>query len=221
MKKIDARMDEIIRRSEEMKRQQRRRRKMVLAAIPVTLCSVLCVGVFLSSLSGGRSGETNGMSLMQQEPGAQKLPDRDGAVVPGNNLTPEMQTQSNHSMIQSVTALQIMGKGVEKAIDTPEIIADVSALLRRITQPTPNFSMDDTPDSGRGDRPGDRTYGETTAEKNQSRDFYILSLLNADGIVCQYRLNGSVLTQIATGETDFLMDDDAAALYGLLGIPME
>ena len=74
MKNFDARMDEIIRRSEEMKRLQRRRKKNGLVLIPVALCAVLCLTVILPGIptdayvsNGGAAGGMPGRGETPEE----------------------------------------------------------------------------------------------------------------------------------------------------------
>lgn len=221
MKNFDARMEEILRRSEELKREKRQRRKLVLTVIPVTLCCAACLGAVLLSLPSGRSGENGGA------PGGWQTMDKtdrlDGieAAVPGNNQMPEMYTENSFSMGQNVAAIHITGKGMDRFTDDPAVIAEVCSLLMRATASTPNYSTAGSDVPGRGEDPEAGTDGETTVGKTQSKDFYILSFVDSEGNTRQYRLNQSVLTQIATGETDFLMGDDLTELYGLLGLPVE
>lgn len=220
MKNLDARLAEIRRRSEELEREKQQRRKLALTVIPVTLCCVVCLGAVVLSLPGGRAGETGGANGGLPAP---ELSDRfDGTSIGiPVGTPPEMYAENSFSMAQNVAAIHITGKGMDRVTEDPTVIAEICAVMARATASTPNYSTAGSDVSGRGEDPEAGTDGETTVGKTQPKDFYILSFVDLEGNTCQYRLNRSVLTQIATGETDFLMGDDLTELYTLLGLPVE
>lgn len=215
MRNFDARMEEILRRGEELKKVQNRRKKRLLTVIPVALCCVLCLGVF-PLLKGGSSGQTGGTNGGSTTP---EHSDRFDSLSVGIPITEpeENAPESSYGMAQPVDAIHITGKGMNRLTEDPAVIAEVCALLTRVTAATPNFSIASSHLSGSGDDP--TSDGDATIGKTQTQEGYILSLVDAQGNTCQYRLNQSVLTRIDTGETDFLREDDLTELYGLLGIP--
>lgn len=204
MRDFEARLEEIRRRSEALKKKERRRRKLWLAVIPTALCAAICLTALLPGWQ--RSQETH------KDP---------GDAIADMEQAPEMHMDHYSATTSSVTAIQITGKGVDKHIDDPTVVARVCQLLETVTEPTPNFSMAGVPTGGAGEVYGDGRGQQGTTGKSQSKDHYIVAFLDADGVIREYRLNKSVLTALATGETDFLGEDDLAQLYGLLNLPVE
>ena len=204
MRDFEARLEEIRRRSEVFKKKERRRRKLWLAVIPAALCAALCVTALLPGWL--RSQE------MLKDP---------GDAIADMEQAQEMHMEQYSASTQTVTAIQITGKGVDKRIDDPAVIAQVCRLVEAVTEPAPNFSMAGVPTGGAGEVYGDGRGQQGTTGKSQSKDHYILTFLDADGVIREYRLNKSVLTSLATGETDFLGEKDLAQLYGLLDLPAE
>lgn len=203
MSDFSERLEEIRRRSEELKDKERQRRRRMLALIPAVLCAAICVIACLPGQS------------------AQKIPKEPGDGMADMERPPEMQMENYSASIQSVVSIQITGKGVDKQIHDPAVIAKVCLLLDAVTEPTPSFSNAGIPTGGTGTVYGDDRGQQDTAGKTQSADHYTVVVLNANGVDCTYRLDKSVLTELTTGETDFLMEDDLAQLYALLDLPTE
>ena len=205
MRSFDERMDEIRRRSEIMlKMQQRNRRGMLLTVIPAVLCAVICLAAI--------------------QPGSKRS--QDSLTDPCDTIAdieqaPEMHMENYSASIQSITAIQVTGKGVDKCIDDPTVLKKVCRLFDAVTESTPNFSTAGAPTGGTGEVYGDGRGKNDADGKAQSQDHYILAFSDGNGIVRQYRLNNTVLTELTTGETDFLRKDDLMQLSGLLGLSAE
>ncbi|MBQ9838188.1 MAG: hypothetical protein IJO56_01635 [Oscillospiraceae bacterium] len=205
MKNFDARMDEIIRRSEEMKRLQRRRKKIGLALLPVALCAVLCLTVILPGIPTDAYVSNGGAA----------------GGMPGRGETPEGYTESYSGVGTSITQIRITGKGLDRTVSDPAVIDQICALWGKGTASTPNFSISGATVGGTGQNSTDGATVDIDGGKSSPKDFYIVSFTDIDGTVRKYKLNESVLTELSTGETDFLMGEEQEELYGLLGLPLE
>ena len=210
MRNFDQRMDEIRRRSEELKLKQRKRRKLALTVIPLALCLVLCLGVLLPevypSLEDGVSIEANG--------GMPGRGESSGAMNP----------EQSAGTALSVERIEITGKGLDRTVSDPAVIAQICALWDKGTASTPNFSISGAPLGGAGQDPTGVHDGYSVDiynGKSSPKDCYIVAFTDIDGSVRKYKLNESVLTELSTGETDFLSEDELTKLYGLLGLPQE
>ena len=215
MKNFDARMEEILRRSEEMKKMQQRRKKLLLTTIPVALCCVLCLGVF-PFWEGGRTGETGGANGGMAAPEHSERHDCITVVIPAQTVSPEMSNENNYS--QNTTGFQVRGNEQNQTFDNPALIESLRTMLARLTAPDPNSSTSGAPVGGAGSEPGD---GETTVGKTQPKEGYILSFSDDLGVLYQYRLHKNQLTDLSTGATKILSEQDATVLYNMLGVPME
>lgn len=203
MMDFDARLEEIRRRSEHLKRKERRRRGMLLTVIPAALCAVICIGM-----------------IMPKQP-AKEIGTDPGNAVADMEQAPEMHVENYSASIQSVTAIQVTGKGVDKCIDDPKVVEMVCLLFDIVTDSTPNFSIAGAPTGGTGEVDTDGRGQQGTTGKTQSKDHFILAFLDGSGVIREYRLSKSVLTELTTGKTNFLQEDDLAQLYELLHISPE
>lgn len=204
MSDFDARLGEIRRRSEALKKKERHRRRIVLTAIPAVLCAAICVNAIMPGLQHAKETLTD-----------------PGDCIADMEQAPEMYSENYSASTRPVAAIQITGRGVDKQIDDPMVIAKVCQLLETVTQPAPNFSIAGVPTGGAGENYWDGRGQQGTTGKTQSKDHYTLAFLDGNGVIREYRLNKSVLTELTTGETDFLWEDDLAQLYGLLGLEVE
>ena len=205
MKNFDARMDEIIRRSEELKEKERRRKKLLLTAIPAALCVVCCLFLIVPELdrsteSGGRGSANDGVYDVYEQ---------------------EMQMESYSGSSADITRISITGKGLDRTVSDPAAVARTCHTWAQLTARTPNFSVAGSGQDGAdqdpmGNEPQKGEYGKTSPE-----DHYIVSFLGADGIARQYKLNQNVLTELSTGESDFLTEDELTRLYLLLDLPVD
>ena len=212
MNNFDARMEEILRRSEEMKKMQQRRKKLLLTTIPVALCCVLCLGVF-PFLEGGSSGETG--SANSGIPALEDSDRLDGVFleIPGQTQTPEMYNENYYS--QHTMGFQVRGNEQDKTLDNAALIEALRTMLAHLTAADPYAGA---PVGGAGSEP---SAGETTVGKAQPKEGYILSFSDNQGVLCQYHLYKNQLTDLFTGATKILAEQDATVLYNMLGVPME
>lgn len=206
MMDLNARLEEIRRRSEAMKEARRQRRQLALRVIPLVLCLVLCMGlmmpVLFSSASTDHTGGANG-----------GMPDR-GHLTEGE---PEHFAGTSYT----VTGIHITGKGVDRTIYSPATIARICAKWEQVTAPTPNFSIAGSPTDGLGRVPAQGDPQESYNGKGSPADHYIITFTQSDDSVRSFKLNGIVLTELSTGLSDFLTEYDLQELYGLLGLPVE
>lgn len=205
MKDFDARLEEIRRRSEALKKAQQHRRKWAIAVMVSVFITVICAGAFLPGLQTAGEVQNGGTA-----DGISEAPQ-----------SPERGFEESHSTVHPVTGIRITGKGTDKTIDDPAVIGKVCTMWDKVTAPTPQFSLGSAPIGGTGEDPGDPDREDNYTGKTSSTDYYIVSFLDAEGIARQYRLNQSVLTELTTGETDFLAGDDLSELYKLLALPIE
>ena len=212
MKNFDVRMKEILRRSEEMKKMQQRRKKLLLTTIPVALCCVLCLGVF-PFLEGGRTGETGGANGGMAAPEHSERHDCITVVIPAQTVSPEMHNENNYS--QNTTGFQVRGNEQNQTFDNPAMIEALRTMLVHLTADDPYAGA---PAGGTGSTPGE---GETTAGKAQPKEGYVLSFSDDHGVLSQYHLYKNQLTDLSTGATKILSEQDATVLYNMLGVPME
>lgn len=215
MMNFDARMEEILRRSEEMKKVQQRRKRMLLTAIPMALCCVLCLGIF-PFLEGGRSGETGSPNGGMATPEHSEQHDCMSVVIPAQTVSPEMSNENNYS--HTITGFRVRGNDQDQTINNPALIETLRVMLNHLTAVDPAPSSSGTPVGGTGSEPGD---GKTTFGNGQPKEGYILSFSGDQGMICQYHLYKNRLTDLSTGVTKILSEQDATVLYNMLGIPME
>ena len=212
MKNFDVRMKEILRRSEEMKKMQQRRKKLLLTTIPVALCCVLCLGV-IPFLEGGRTGETGDAIGGMSAPEHSERHDCLSVVIPAQTVSPEMSDGNNFS--SNITGIQITGNNLDRTSNDPVLIDTLRGMLVHLTAADPYAGV---PAGGTGSTPGE---GETTAGKAQPKEGYVLSFSDDHGVLSQYHLYKNQLTDLSTGATKILAEQDATVLYNMLGIPME
>ena len=215
MMNFGARMEEILRRSEEMKKVQQRRKRMLLTAIPMALCCVLCLGIF-PFLEGGRSGETGSPNGGMAAPEHSERHDCISVVIPAQTVSPEMSDGNNFS--SNITGIQIEGNNLDRTSNDLVLIDTLRGMLAHLTAVDPAPSSSGTPVGGTGSEPGD---GKTTFGNGQPKEGYILSFSGDQGMICQYHLYKNRLTDLSTGVTKILAEHDATALYRLLDVPME
>lgn len=205
MKDFNARLEEIRRRSEELKEKERRRKKRLLTVIPAVLCVVCCLFLIVpgsdrATATGGR-GSDNGSAY--------------------DVYDQEMLMESYSGSSADITRISITGKGLDRTVSDPDAVARICQTWAQLTARTPNFSVAGSGQDGAdqdpmGNEPQEGEHGKTSPE-----DHYIVSFLNADGTARQYKLNQNVLTELSTGESDFLKEDELTRLYSLLDLPVD
>jgi hypothetical protein len=123
-----------------------------------------------------------------------------------------------NNLSSNITGIQIMGNNLDRTSNDPVLIDTLRGMLAHLTAADPAPSSSGTPVGGTGGEPGD---GETTFGNGQPKEGYILSLSDDFGILYQYRLYKTQLTDLSTGVTKILSEQDATVLYNMLDVPME
>lgn len=194
MRNFEERMAEISRRSEKILAKRKNRRRMILV---VCIPLVLCVGILALTRPTGTESKQASMATNVPKPEAY-----DGST-------------------NTVTGIQISGGDISLSYTDAQQIQLFRAQLDNYTSPACGYAGEDLENSKAENAPEDdgEKYYTQNSIADESIVSYTITFVMDDGSMTQFRLIGSILENLTTGEVFVLTDEQASQLNQLLAEP--